>query len=144
MTAADIASTHRRSLDSPEEFWAEAAAAIEWVKPWDTVLDADASPAARWFVGGELNTCYNALDRHADGGRGDQPALIYDSAVTASSTTYTYSELRDQVALFAGVLARAGVDRDTIVSSRGRIAFAVGSVLSDLEVVERIEVEARP
>ena len=131
MTAADIASTHRRSLDSPEEFWAEAAAAIEWVKPWDTVLDADASPAARWFVGGELNTCYNALDRHADGGRGDQPALIYDSAVTASSTTYTYSELRDQVALFAGVLARAGVERgDRIVIYMPMIPQAVIAMLA--------------
>ncbi len=102
---------YRRSLDEPEAFWAEAAAEIEWSKPWDVVLDASASPAARWFVGGELNTCYNALDRHVEAGRADQPALIYDSAVTDGSRTYTYRELRDEVALFAGVLSRNGVGR---------------------------------
>lgn len=71
-TFAEIRS---RSLDDPEGFWAEAAADIDWTKTWDVVLDRDAIPATRWFVGGELNTCYNALDRHADSGRGDQTAL---------------------------------------------------------------------
>ncbi len=109
MSQSEFASLYRRSLDDPEAFWAEAAEAIDWFKPWDQVLDASATPAARWFVGGELNTCYNALDRHVDAGRADQAALIYDSAVTEDSRTYTYRELRDEVALFAGVLSRNGV-----------------------------------
>ena len=83
--------TYRRSLEQPEEFWEEAAADIVWTKPWDVVVDRDTGPAARWFVGGELNTCYNALDRHADGDRADQLALIYDSAVTGATQTFTYA-----------------------------------------------------
>ena len=75
------------------------------------MLDRNATPAARWFVGGELNTCYNALDRHADGERAEQLALIYDSAVTGTSQTFTYRALRDRVARFAGVLTRCGVGR---------------------------------
>ena len=111
MTGSSFASTYRKSLEQPEEFWAEAARDIDWTRPWDTVLDLDSTPAARWFVGGELNTCYNALDRHADGGRAEQPALIYDSAVTGTTQTFTYRELRDRVARFAGVLSRQGVER---------------------------------
>ncbi len=76
MPGSTFASIHRRSLERPAEFWGEAAADIDWTRTWDKVLDRDATPAARWFVGGELNTCYNALDRHADGQRGEQPALI--------------------------------------------------------------------
>ncbi len=106
-----FASVYRRSLDDPEGFWGDAAAGIDWITPWETVLDRSATPAARWFVGGELNTCYNALDRHVEGGRADQPALIYDSAVTDGSLTYSYRELLDEVALFAGVLSRNGVGR---------------------------------
>jgi len=111
VTDSPFASAYRRSLERPEEFWAEAALDIDWTTPWDTVLERDATPAARWFVGAELNTCYNALDRHADGGRAEQPALIYDSAVTGTAQTFTYRELRDRVARFAGVLSRLGVGR---------------------------------
>ena len=111
MTTTRFDDTYRRSLEQPEEFWGEAAAAIDWITPWEKVLDATAEPAARWFVGGELNTCYNALDRHVDAGRADQPALIYDSAMTESSRSFTYRELRDEVAVFAGVLAGLGVTK---------------------------------
>ncbi|VAW09106.1 Acetyl-CoA synthetase [hydrothermal vent metagenome] len=111
MIDSTYSAVYARSLEDPEGFWAEAARDIDWTRQWDTVLDRDAQPVARWFVGGELNTCYNALDRHADGGRGDQPALIYDSAVTGTVETFTYSELRDRVARFAGVLASRGVGR---------------------------------
>jgi len=100
-----------RALEDPEGFWAAAAEGIDWIKPWDRVLDDSNPPFYRWFSGGQLNTCYNALDRHADGGRGDQAALIYDSPVTESLRTYSYSELRDQVAKFAGVLAAQGVGK---------------------------------
>lgn len=71
----------RRSLDDPEGFWGEAASAIDWYRPPERVLD-DRPLSSRWFVGGELNTCHNALDRHVEAGAGDRVALIYDSPVT--------------------------------------------------------------
>ena len=97
-----------RSLKDPEGFWAEAAADIHWYKPWDRVLDASRPPFYRWFPGAELNTCYNAVDRHVEAGRGDQVALIHDSPVTATVRTVTYRELQDQVARCAGMLAAIG------------------------------------
>ena len=100
---------HRRSLDDPEAFWAEAASALTWAKPWQRVLDDRRAPVYRWFTGGRLNTCYNALDRHVENGRGEQAALIHDSPVTGSVRRFTYRQLRDEVALFAGALARQGV-----------------------------------
>ena len=100
---------YARALADPEGFWAEAAEALIWDRKWDKVLDADDAPFYRWFTGGMLNTCYNALDRHVENGRVDQPALIHDSPVTDSVTTFTYRELRDEVALFAGALAARGV-----------------------------------
>ncbi len=103
---------YRRAMTDPEGFWAEAAEAIHWTKRWDRVLDDSNPPFYRWFVGGELNTCYNALDVHVDkGGRGDQLALIYDSPVTGTVRKYTYRELRDAVALFAGGLVKLGVSK---------------------------------
>ena len=98
---------HRRSLDHAQEFWAEAADAIDWHRRWDTVLDGSEAPFYRWFRGGALNTCHNAVDRHVENGRADQPAIIYDSPVTDTRRTITYRQLRDEVALFAGVLAEA-------------------------------------
>jgi propionyl-CoA synthetase len=102
---------YRRSLEQPEAFWAEAAGAIDWVEPWERVLDDSRAPFYRWFAGGRMNTCHNALDRHVDGGRADQPALIYDSPVTGTKAVFTYRELRDAVARFAGALAAQGVER---------------------------------
>ena len=95
----------------PEAFWAEAAEAVHWYRRWDAVLDRSRAPFYRWFPGGEVNSCYNALDRHVDQGRADQVALIYDSPVTSTVRTFTYRELRDEVARFAGVLAGRGVSR---------------------------------
>lgn len=97
------------SLDHPEQFWGEAAEAIDWDEPWERVLDPSAAPFYRWFAGGRLNTCYNALDRHVAGGRGDQLALIYDSPVSGTTAAFTYGELTDLVARFAGALASEGV-----------------------------------
>src|SRR5579864_7531419 len=105
------AAVHRRSLVDREGFWAEAAQAIDWDKRWDTVLDASRPPFYRWFQGGRLNTCFNALDRHVDGGRAQQTALIYDSPVTGTVRTFSYRELRDQVALLAGALRMHGVKK---------------------------------
>ena len=98
-----------RSLADPEGFWGEVAEAVHWHKRWDKVLDDSNPPFYRWFVGAEVNTCYNALDLHVETGRADQAALIYDSPVTNTVRTYTYRELRDEVALFAGALADQGV-----------------------------------
>jgi propionyl-CoA synthetase len=101
----------RTSVDDPETFWLEAAAAIDWQVPPTRVLDSTNPPFYRWFPDGELNVAYNALDRHIDAGRGEQAALIYDSPVTGTQRTYTYRELRDEVAAFAGVLVGLGVGK---------------------------------
>src|SRR6266446_10281872 len=103
------AETYRRSIEQPEEFWAEAAEAIDWEGRWDRVLDASRPPFFRWFPGARLNTCWNALDRHVAAGRGDRIALIWDSPVTGQIKRFTYRELRDEVARLAGVLTSLGV-----------------------------------
>ena len=126
-----FAEVHARSLSDPESFWAEAAEAIHWTKRWDRVLDDSNPPSYRWFTGGELNTCYNALDLHVETGRGDQPALIYDSPVTGSKRTYTYTELRDEVARFAGVLAGLGVRKgDRVILYMPMVAEAIIAMLA--------------
>jgi len=103
---------YRQSINDPEGFWAEVAEDCHWFKKWDKVLDSSNAPIYRWFTGGEINTCYNALDYHVDDrGRGDRLALIYDSPVTNTILKYTYAELRDTVARFAGALAGEGVTR---------------------------------
>src|ERR1700758_2187555 len=100
---------YRRALEDPEAFWAEQAATLHWERRWERVLDATRAPFYRWFTGGRINTCYNALDRHVEQGRGEQPALIYDSPVSGTVARFNYRELRDQVAEFAGALAARGV-----------------------------------
>lgn len=98
-----------RSVDDRESFWLEAASEIEWDTPPTVALDDTDAPHYRWFPDGTLNTSHNALDRHVDAGHGDRLALIWDSAMTGTIRRYTYTELLDQVARFAGVLQRAGV-----------------------------------
>lgn len=105
MSSTGYEAAYRKSIEHPEEFWAEAAADIHWDKKWDRVLDGANKPLYRWFVGARLNTCYNMLDHHVDSGRGDQLALIYDSPVTDTVKKYTFRQLRDEVARFAGALA---------------------------------------
>lgn len=92
-------------------FWSEQAEAIAWDKRWDTVLDQSEAPFYRWFTGGWLNTCFNALDRHVAAGRGEQPALFWDSPVSGQTARYSYSELLDKVAHLAGVLQAEGVKK---------------------------------
>ena len=122
---------HRASIENPEEFWAEAAEGIDWDKRWDSVLDNPDPMTYRWFTGGRLNTCYNALDRHVERGRGDQAAIIYDSAVTDSKRTITYSELLSEVANFAGVLAALGVGKgDRVIAYMPMIPEAIVAVLA--------------
>ncbi len=102
---------YRRSIEDPEGFWGEAAESLVWEKKWDRVLDASNVPFYRWFQGGELNTCYNAVDHHVAEGRGDQKAIIYDSPITGVQGSYTYSELQEQVAKLAGAIAATGVSK---------------------------------
>ena len=102
---------YRRSLEDPEGFWAAAAEDVHWYQRWEQVLDDSRAPFYRWFRGGIVNSCYDALDRHVAEGRGDQPALVYDSPVTETIKSFTYRELRDKVAAFAGVLAGQGVSK---------------------------------
>ncbi len=119
------------SITDPASFWGQAADAVTWIREPDRVLDDSNPPFYRWFPGAELNTCANALDRHADGGRGDQPALIYDSAVTDTKRTYTYAELRDQTARFAGALRDLGVGKgDRVVIYMPMIPEAVIAMLA--------------
>jgi propionyl-CoA synthetase len=100
---------YRRSIEDPAGFWGEAAAGIDWIEPWERVLDDRNPPFYRWFSGATLNTCWNCLDRHVEAGRGDQVALIYDSPVTQTVKRFSYRALRDEVARFAGALANQGV-----------------------------------
>lgn len=105
------ASLYEQSIADPSTFWSKAAEQLHWYKPYDSVLDTDAKPVPTWFNGGELNTCYNALDRHVEAGHGERLALIYDSPITGSKAQYTYAELTGKVALFAGALAERGVSK---------------------------------
>ena len=95
---------YQKSLETPESFWSEAAADIDWITPWAEVLDESDNPHTQWFRGATLNTCFNCVDRHINAGRGEQAAVIYDSTVTNTKLTLTYNALKDQVSRFAGVL----------------------------------------
>jgi propionyl-CoA synthetase len=101
----------RSSVDDPQKFWMAAAGGLDWTVPPTRALDSSNPPFYHWFPDGELNITVNALDRHVDAGRGEQAALIYDSPVTGSQRTYSYRELRDEVARFAGVLTELGVGK---------------------------------
>ncbi|WP_203330481.1 propionyl-CoA synthetase [Rhodovastum atsumiense] len=95
----------------PEAYWAEAAKGIDWIRPPERIFAPELGPYGRWFVGGEMNTCVNAIDRHVAAGRGDQPALIWDSPMTGRIVKLTYTEMRDRTARVAGALAQLGVRR---------------------------------
>ena len=102
-------STYQESMGNPERFWKDAAEEIEWFKPFDRVLDDSKKPFYRWFSGGEMNTCHNALDYHVKSGRAKQTAIIYDSPVTGTVREISYGELLSLTARFAGVLSSHGV-----------------------------------
>lgn len=120
-----------RSLASPDEFWLEAAKAIDWERPPTQALDDANPPFYRWFSGGVLNTCHNALDRHVAAGHGGRTALIYDSAYTGEQRSYTYTELRDEVARCAGTLRGLGVGAgDRVVIYLPMVPQAVVAMLA--------------
>ncbi|MGQ7847184.1 propionyl-CoA synthetase [Granulosicoccus sp. 3-233] len=121
----------RRSLEDPEAFWAEQAESVHWYRKWDKVLDSSDAPLYRWFSGGQLNTCYNALDVHVEQGRGELTALIYDSPVTDTKRSYTYVDLRDRVAKLAGAMQEQGVGRgDRVIIYMPMIPEAVMAMLA--------------
>ena len=101
----------KRSLGSPEQFWAEQAEKLHWYRKWDKVLDSSNEPFYRYFTGGETNMCYNAVDRHVLGGGGDRVAIIWESPETGLSRKITYRELLDDVNAFAAVLQEYGVQK---------------------------------
>jgi propionyl-CoA synthetase len=102
---------YAESLENPHAFWARAADDIEWVRRPRAVLDDSGAPFYRWFPGGMVNTCSNALDLHVTAGRGEQAALVYDSPVTGNARSYSYRELQDAVARLAGALRGLGVEK---------------------------------
>src|SRR5215471_6600858 len=121
----------RQSLTEPDSYWRAAAKLIDWYTEPTVVLDRSDPPFYRWFTGGMLNTCFNAVDRHVRDGRADQPALIYDSPVTGAQRVMTYRELLDEVARFAGVLAGLGVTAgDRVVIYMPMVPEAVLAMLA--------------
>ncbi|GAA2833116.1 propionyl-CoA synthetase [Aminobacter aminovorans] len=118
-------------VSDPERFWAEAARAIDWFKPWDTVFDAEAGVYGRWFAGAECNTCYNALDRHVLGGRAEQVALIHDSPITGTQQKFTYAGLLAEVNALASVLQDQGVQKgDRVIIYMPMVAEAAFAMLA--------------
>jgi len=129
--ANDYAAQFAAARDNPQSFWGEAAKAIRWTREPTQVLDASRAPFYHWFADGELNTCDNCLDRHVDAGRGDVTALIHDSPVTDSQQRYTYAELRNAVARFAGVIRDQGVAKgDRVIIYMPMIPEAVIAMLA--------------
>jgi len=122
---------HERSLKDPDGFWGEAAESIDWYRTWDRVCDGSHAPFYRWFSGAEVNTCFNALDRHVAAGRSGQPALIYDSPVTGTVGMLTFRELLEKVARFAGALSRLGVSKgDRVIIYMPMVPEAVIAMLA--------------
>jgi propionyl-CoA synthetase len=120
-----------RALHDPEGFWGEAAQALHWERRWDRVLDRERPPFYRWFSGGVLNTCYNAVDRHVEAGHGERLALIYDSPVTHNQRRFTYRQLQDAVASTAGMLRGCGVAKgDRVILYMPMIPEAVIAMLA--------------
>lgn len=158
--ASRYAETHAASLADRETFWLKAAEAIDWIEKPLTAFDASKGVYGRWFPDGVLNACHNALDRHVQGGRGDQAALIYDSPVTGAKRVYTYAELTAAVSSFAAVLQDFGVGKgDRVViympmipealigvfacARLGAIHSVVFGGFSSRELAKRID-DARP
>ncbi|MGO4837406.1 AMP-binding protein, partial [Rhizobiaceae sp. 2RAB30] len=115
----------------PDGFWAKAAEDIDWLRRWDEVFDAKAGVYGRWFAGAECNTCYNAVDRHVEGGRADQVALVHDSAVTGTVRRFTYAELKAEIVALAAVITGLGVEKgDRVIIYMPMVAEAAIAMLA--------------
>ena len=131
MSTGAYSSMYQASLADPSAFWGDAAKDIDWVTPPTRVLDDSNPPFYRWFPDGELNVCFNAVDRHVEAGRGDQAAVHYDSPVTGQKRTITYAELLGQVRAVAGGLRGLGVERgDRVVIYMPMVPEAVVAMLA--------------
>lgn len=122
---------YQRSINDPDRFWGNIAEDCHWYKRWDKVLDDSNKPFYRWFTGAKTNSCYNAVDLHVDNGMGNHTAIIYDSPVTDTIKKFTFSELKEKTALFAGVLAAKGVSKgDRVIIYMPMIPEAVFAMLA--------------
>lgn len=131
MTKSVYAREYERSLRDPHAFWGEAALAIDWERAPPTISECMKNGQVRWFAGGKLNTCFNAVDRHVLAGRGARNALIYDSAMTGERRRFTFSELRDEVARVAGMIRAQGVKAgDRVIIYMPMIPEAVFAMLA--------------
>jgi len=123
--------TYRDWKNDPEGFWARAAQDLHWFTPFTKVFDPEQGVYGRWFVGGECNTCYNAVDRHVESGRADQLALIYDSPITGRQKSFTYAEMKSEVEALAAVLRQQGVEKgDRVVIYMPMVPEAVFAMLA--------------
>ena len=130
-TASNIELLRQAALETPEAYWSEAARKIDWMIQPETVLDETSAPYYRWYRGGVMNTCYNAVDRWVEAGRGDQVALIYDSPMTGKKRQYTYKDMQIAVARTAGMLVKYGVKRgDRVVIYMPMVPEAVFAMLA--------------
>src|SRR5271166_7199793 len=119
----------------PQAWWANAAEGITWTKRWDRVFDPSLGAYGQWFAGGELNTCYNCLDRHVESGRGEQVALIWDSPMTGQIKTFTYSDLLAWTEKLAGALVALGVGKgDRVVIYLPMVPEAVIAMLATARI----------
>jgi propionyl-CoA synthetase len=103
--------SYKTSIINPEKFWGEAAKDVKWFKSYKKVLDDSNPPFYRWFPEGKINTCFNAIDRHVEEGNGSRTAIIYDSPVTSKKISFTYSDLKKRVSIFAGALKNFGIKK---------------------------------
>lgn len=131
-TSTHYGDAYHQSLNDPETFWGnEARLLIDWDKPFGKVLDDSRSPFTKWFVGGRLNACYNAVDRHVERGFGKKVAIIHDSPMTNTVRHVTYGELYDQVSRLAGGLRKLGVGKgDRVVIYMPLIPEAIMAMLA--------------
>ena len=122
---------YESSVEDSAQFWLEASKGIDWVTPPTDALDETQAPVYRWFPNAELNTCYNAVDRHVANGRANQVAIIYDSAMTGTKHSYTYGELLMRVRQFAGALRAQGVEKgDRVLIYLPMIPHAIIAMLA--------------
>ena len=131
MNTGSYSKAYAASTDDPSSFWLEAAKGIDWVNEPARALDESNAPVYRWFPGASMNTCYNAVDRHVEAGRGDQTAIIYDSTMTGTKHSYTYAELQERVAHFAGALRRQGIEKgDRVIIYLPMVPHAIIAMLA--------------
>jgi propionyl-CoA synthetase len=131
MTTSRYHEVHARSLRDPQGFWGEAARDIDWIEPAKTVFDPNQGLYGRWFVGGVVNTCYNALDRHVASGRADQTALIHDSPLAGTITKLSYAQMLNEVKAFAAIMQDLGVGKgDRVVLYMPMIPEAMVAMLA--------------